>query len=326
MKSLKYIICMCFVYSLYSQQMPYKDKFAHTFSIVAMDEKTGEMGVAVQSHWFSVGSIVAWGKSGVGVVATQSFVNPAYGPNGLRLMEKGLPANEALSQLVEADEAQKFRQVAFLDVNGNTAAHTGEKCIESASHYNSKYFSVQANMMLNDQVVPAMKEAFEKHAGLPLAERMLKVLQAAQDAGGDIRGQQSAALIVVKAEKVKNEWEDKSVDLRVDDHSSPIEELERLLKVHRGYEWMNKGDLAIEKNDKALALRSYAMAEELLPGNLEVTYWKAISMWNMEMEDQAADILKGVFDKDPNWKALTYRLVDSGLIAATKDELDTYFK
>jgi len=325
MKYLKYLLCLIGVFSLYSQQHPYNDQFAHTYSIIARDEKTGEMGVAVQSHWFSVGPLVAWGKSGVGVVATQSFVNPSYGPNGLSLMESGSKAETALKALIARDDGEAFRQVAFLDVYGNTAVHTGSRCIESASHFNTENLSVQANMMLNDEVVPAMKAAFYKFKDLPLAERMLEVLKAAQSSGGDIRGKQSAALLVVKPEKVEFEWEDKSVDLRVDDSDSPLLELERLLNVHRGYEWMNKGDLAIEANDKSLALRSYAMAEELLEGNIEVSYWKAISLWNMDMKDEAVYTLKGIFKKEPNWKKLTYRLIDSELIQATKKDLDKYF-
>jgi len=310
---------------VFAQKRVYKDKFAHTFSIVAKDENTGEMGVAVQSHWFSVGSVVAWGKSGVGVVATQSFVNPSYGPNGLKLMEEGLSAEEALKQLINMDEGQAYRQVAFLDSMGRTAAHTGEKCVEAASHIAHENFSVQANMMLNDDVVPEMQYAFMKFANLPLAERLVEVLKAAQKAGGDIRGKQSAALLIVGAEKVEHVWEDKKVDLRVDDHKNPIAELDRLLKVKRGYEWMNKGDLAIEDSDIEAALDAYSKAEELLKGNIEVTYWKAISLWNADKKDQAIPILKKIFKTDKNWKTLTYRLIDSEIINASEIELDKYF-
>lgn len=325
MKALLYL-CVCFIMSdIFAQKQVYKDQFAHTFSIVAKDEKTGEMGVAVQSHWFSVGSVVAWGKSGVGVVATQSFVNPSYGPNGLKLMEEGLSAEEALTKLIAMDEGKAFRQVAFLDSIGRTAAHTGKKCVESASHIAHKNFSVQANMMLNDEVVPEMQYAFMKYDDLPLAERLVEVLKAAQKAGGDIRGKQSAALLVVGPEKVEHEWEDKIVDLRVDDHQNPIQELERLLKVKRGYEFMNKGDLAIEDNDIEAALEAYSKAEELLKGNIEVTYWKAISLWNADEKDQAVPILKTIFKADKNWKTLTYRLIDSEIINATTVELDKYF-
>ena len=321
--------CICFsllMYTGYAQKKIYKDQFAHTFSIVARDENTGEMGVAVQSHWFSVGTVVAWAKSGVGAVATQSFVNPSYGPNGLKLMDEGLSADEALTKLINMDQGEAFRQVAFIDNTGKTAAHTGEKCVESALHIVHDNFSVQANMMLNDLVVPAMQYAFMKHNNLPLAERLVEVLKAAQAAGGDIRGKQSAALIIVNAEKVENVWEDKKVDLRVDDHKNPIQELERLLKVKRGYDWMNMGDIAIEDNDIDAALKAYSKAEELLKGNTEVTYWKAISLWNADEKEQAIPILKKIFKKDKNWKTLTYRLINSEIISSSEEELDKYFK
>lgn len=314
------------MYTGYTQKKIYKDQFAHTFSIVARDENTGEMGVAVQSHWFSVGTVVAWAKSGVGAVATQSFVNPSYGPNGLKLMDEGLSADEALTKLINMDQGEAFRQVAFIDNTGKTAAHTGEKCVESALHIVHDNFSVQANMMLNDLVVPAMQYAFMKHNNLPLAERLVEVLKAAQAAGGDIRGKQSAALIIVNAEKVENVWEDKKVDLRVDDHKNPIQELERLLKVKRGYDWMNMGDIAIEDNDIDAALKAYSKAEELLKGNTEVTYWKAISLWNADEKEQAIPILKKIFKKDKNWKTLTYRLINSEIISSSEEELDKYFK
>jgi uncharacterized Ntn-hydrolase superfamily protein len=312
--------------SLNAQKMAFKDKFAHTFSIVAKDENTGEMGVAVQSHWFAVGNSVAWGKSGVGVVATQSFVNPSYGPNGLMLMEEGLSAEEALQKLVDMDQGEAFRQVAFLDVNGNTSAHTGLKCIAEASHFAHDNFSVQANMMLNDQVVPEMQYAFMKYSNLPLAERLVEVLKAAQNAGGDIRGKQSAAILIVGPEKVENEWEDKIIDLRVDDHNNPIKEIERLLSVKRGYDFMNKGDLAVEDGDIDAALEAYSEAENLLKGNIEVTYWKAISLWNADRKAEAIPVLKSIFKKDPNWKTLTYRLLDSDIVNSTAIELDKYFK
>ena len=310
---------------LNAQKKAYKGKFAHTFSIVARDENTGEMGIAVQSHWFAVGNSVAWGKSGVGVVATQSFVNPSYGPNGLRLMAEGLTAEEALKKLVNMDQGEAFRQVAFLDSNGNAYAHTGAKCIDDASHITHENFSVQANMMLNDKVVPEMQYAFMKYSDLPLAERLVEVLKAAQKAGGDIRGKQSAALLIVGSDKVENEWEDKIIDLRVDDHKNPIQELERLLTVKRGYDFMNKGDLAIEDGDIEGALNAYSEAENLLKGNTEVTYWKAVSLWNADRKAEAIPILKSIFKKEPNWKTLTYRLLDSDIINSTTTELDKYF-
>ena len=297
------------------------DPLAHTFSIVARDTATGEMAIGVQSHWFSVGTIVSWGRSGVGVVATQSFVNPAYGPNGLDLMGQGKDAMEALQILVAADRGREYRQVAFLDAKGVVSAYTGKSCISSASHVIGDNYSVQANMMLNDDVVPAMSKAFGEHADLPLAERVVKVLQAAQAAGGDIRGRQSAALIVVGPDVVEEVWSDKKIDLRVDDHSRPLEELERLLRVHRAYEHMNRGDLAVEHQDMELALQEYGAAEKMFPRNLEMKYWKAVALANNGRMDEALPIFEYVFDRDRNWRELTGRLPASGLLTVKEEEL-----
>ncbi|MCM4154860.1 DUF1028 domain-containing protein [Gramella sp. AN32] len=298
-----------------------KEAFAHTYSIVAKDTVTGEMAVGVQSHWFSVGALVPWGKSGVGVVATQSFVNPAYGPNGLKLMENGIHAEAALTQLVEQDKGRDFRQVAFLDAHGNASAFTGEKCVESAEHMVGKNFSVQANMMLNDQVVPAMAEAFATNSHLALAERVMEALKAAQNAGGDIRGKQSAALIVVGPDKVENSWEDKKIDLRIDDHENPIVELERLLKVARAYEHMNAGDLAVEANDMEKALQEYGTAEKMFPENLEMKFWKAVALANSGRLEEARPIFNSIFAEDKNWKKMLSRLPASGLLSISREEL-----
>lgn len=302
-------------------QSVYKDQFAHTFSIVARDARTGDMAVGVQSHWFSVGTIVSWGKSGVGVVATQSFVNPAYGPEGIAMMENGKNAAEALDFLVAQDEGRDVRQVAMLDVNGSVSAHTGKKCIVSAGQIIGDNYSVQANMMLNDQVVPAMARAFEEHVDLPLADRVLAVLMAAQEAGGDIRGQQSAAIIVVHGDKVDQPWLDKKVDLRVDDHREPLKEMKRLLKVHKAYNHLNKGDVAMEKADMALALKEYAAAEAMFPDNLEMKYWKAVTLANNGKLEEAWPIFKEVFEKDENWRTLTKRLPNSGLLTISEEEI-----
>ena len=299
-----------------------KEAFAHTFSVVAKDPRTGEMAVAVQSHWFSVGSLVSWGKSGVGVVATQSFVNPAYGPNGLKLMGGGMSAKDALDELVSQDEGREYRQVAFLDVKGNAAAYTGKLCVESAAHIEGENFSVQANMMLNDKVVPAMAEAFRSNKNLPLAERMVEVLKAAQNAGGDIRGKQSAALIVVGPKKVENPWEEKKIDLRVDDHQNPIQELERLLKTARAYEHMNKGDLAVEKGDIDMALEEYGTAEEIFPDNLEMKFWKAVALANSDRLDEALPVFAEIFEQDDNWREMITRLPKAGLLELTEAEID----
>jgi uncharacterized Ntn-hydrolase superfamily protein len=297
------------------------DKLAYTFSIVARDKATGEMAVGVQSHWFSVGTIVSWGRSGTGVVATQSFVNPAYGPKGLQLMAQGKSATEALQILVAADRGRDYRQVAFLDASGNVSAFTGEKCISAASHQIGDNYSVQANMMLNEDVVPAMSKAFVDIQGLPLAERVVASMRAAQKAGGDIRGKQSAVLLVVGPGPVEESWLDKKIDLRVDDHEEPLKELERLLRVHRAYEHMNKGDLAIEHEDMELALQEYGAAEAMFPRNLEMKYWKAVALANEGRLSEALPIFEYVFDRDVNWKELTRRLPASGLLKVPEEEL-----
>ena len=315
------------VQSLHAQLHPETgEKLAHTFSIVARDTATGEMAIGVQSHWFSVGTIVSWGRSGVGVVATQSFVNPAYGPNGLDLMSQGKSAGEALQILVEADRGRDYRQVAFLDASGSVSAYTGSSCISSASHAMGENYSVQANMMLNDDVVPAMSKAFMKHSSLPLAERVLKVLQAAQATGGDIRGKQSAALIVVGPQVVDDVWNDHKINLRVDDHQDPLEELDRLLRVHRAYDHMNRGDLAVEHQDMEGALREYGAAEKMFPRNLEMKYWKAVALANNGRMEEALPIFEYVFDRNLNWRELTRRLPSSGLLTVSEADLQTILK
>ncbi|OFX19078.1 MAG: Zn-dependent protease [Bacteroidetes bacterium GWA2_31_9b] len=297
------------------------EPFAHTFSIVAIDTATGEMAVGVQSHWFSVGSLVSWGKSGVGVVATQSFVNPAYGPEGLKLISEGKTAEQALQILVEQDPGRDYRQVAFLDTKGNVSTYTGKLCVQSASHIIGENFSVQANMMLNNDVVPAMAKIFRENASLPLAERVVKTMQAAQDAGGDIRGKQSAVLLVFNTKTVKYEWMDKKIDLRVDDNTAPLIELERLLNVFRAYEHMNNGDLAIEAGDMTKALDEYATAEKMFPDNLEMKYWKAVALANKNKLNDAIPIFMEIFEKDSNWKELTKRLPASGLLNISDEDM-----
>ncbi|MEN8228290.1 MAG: DUF1028 domain-containing protein [Bacteroidota bacterium] len=314
---------LLFSISVSSQVHPESgDRLAHTFSIVARDSANGEMAVGVQSHWFSVGTSVSWGESGVGVVATQSFINPAYGPNGLKLMSQGQSAEEALEVLVAADRGRDYRQVAFLDVHGNVSAYTGKSCISSASHAIGDNYSVQANMMLNDDVIPAMSKAYIENGDLPLAERVLKAMQAAQEAGGDIRGKQSAALIVVGLEPADGVWADKKIHLRVDDHREPLIEMERLLRVHRAYEHMNRGDLAVEHHDMKAALKEYGAAEEMFPENLEMKYWKAVALANNGRMRDALPVFKYVFDRDDNWTELTRRLPSSGLLTISQEDLD----
>ena len=298
----------------------YSDPFAHTFSIVARDPGTGEMGVAVQSHWFSVGSIVSWGEAGVGVVATQSFVNPSFGIRGLELLKSGKTPQEAVDELIASDEGKDVRQLAILDSKGGSASYTGKNCIKYAGNIAGENFSVQANMMLTDKVWPAMTEAFKNSAG-PLAERLITALEAGQDAGGDIRGKQSASLLIVKGEISDKPWEDKMFDLRVDDNPEPIAELKRLLKVYRAYEHMNKGDLAIENNDMQLAMKEYSSAEEMFPDNLEMKFWHAVTLVNNNSLNESLPIFMEVFIKDENWRILFERLPAAGLVNLNENDM-----
>ncbi len=294
--------------------------FAHTYSIVARDAETGEMAVGVQSHWFSVGTVVSWGEAGTGVVATQSFVNKRFGPEGLALLREGKTAQEALDILIAADEGREYRQLAIVDNKGNVATYTGESCIAEAGHIKGNGFSVQANMMLRSEVWGAMEKAYLENDQLPLAERVLATLEAAQAVGGDIRGKQSAAILVVKGESAEP-WEDPYIDLRVDDDSDPLSELSRLLKVFRAYEHMNEGDLALEHNDMAEALTQYNAAQEMFPDNLEMKYWTAITLINNGDLEKGKEILKEVFRADNNWRILTERLPSSGLLTVEDDVL-----
>lgn len=285
----------------------------HTFSIVARDPVTGEFGVAVQSHWFSVGPIVAWAEAGVGAVATQSFVDPAYGKLGLDLMRAGRSAPDALKALLAGDDARDVRQVAMIDSQGRVDAWTGAKDIQAAGHIVGKNFSVQANLMLNDKVWPAMARAFEATKG-DLAERMMAALDAAQEAGGDIRGRQSAALVIVAAKSTNRPWVDRVFDLRVDDSAEPLKELRRLVTLQRAYNHMNAGDLAVEKKDNEGALREYSAAEKLVPDNAEMIYWHAVALVNMNLVEESLPLFRKVFAMDKNWVTLTPRLVKSGLL------------
>ncbi len=296
------------------------EQLVSTYSIIARDSVTGEMGVAVQSHWFNVGAIVGWGEAGVGVVATQSFVNPAFGIKGLDLLKQGKTPQQVVDELIAGDEGRDFRQLAVLDKDGITASYTGSKCVDAAGDIAGKNYSVQANLMLNEKVWPAMEIAFTQTAG-PLAERMLAALQAAQQMGGDIRGMQSASIMVWKGSSTGKPWEDKLIDLRVEDNPDPLAELKRLLTVQRAYEHMNAGDVAVEKNDMTLALKEYNAAMEMFPDNFEMKFWTAVTLANNGRLDEALPLFNIVFATDKNWKTLTPRLPKSGLLNVSEEDM-----
>lgn len=293
-----------------------------TYSIVAKDPLTGAMGVAVQSHWFSVGTVVSWGEPGVGVVATQSVAEPAYGPHGLDLMRQGLTASQALNRLISKDPEAPLRQVAFLDSDGGASVHTGQRCIAEAGHIQGEGFSVQANMMANATVWDAMAEAFQERSLDDLPDRLLAALDAAERQGGDVRGKQSAAILVVGSERSDSPWEARLFDLRVDDHPEPLQELRRLVRLRRAYLHMNEGDEALGSGDVAAAAQSYGAASELVPENPEMPFWRAVGLVGVGRVDDALDAFDSVFTMDPNWRKLVPRLVDSGLLDADPEVID----
>jgi len=292
-----------------------------TYSIVAHDPDSGEMGVAVQSHWFSVGSMVTWATPGVGAVATQSFVDPSYGPRGLEAMSRDVAAADALRALVKEDAHPEVRQVAFVDAEGRVAAHTGKKCIPGAGHRTGPGYSVQANLMLTDEVPDAMARAFEAATG-PLAERMLAALEAAQAVGGDIRGKQSAALLVVGPARTDHPPQGRLVDLRVEDHDHPLAEMTRLLELHRAYERMNRGDEAVAEGDMERALAEYEAAEKMFPNHHEFVFWHAVTLVQNDRVEQALPLFARCFRMNPNWMLLVPRLVQVDQLPATPGLVD----
>ncbi len=294
-----------------------------TYSIVARDPETGEMGVAVQSHWFSVGPIVPWAEAGVGAVATQSLVDPSYGPLGLELMRTGRTAPEALRSLLAGDEGRAVRQVAMIDAAGRVATHTGDRCIAAAGHVTDAehQFSVQANLMLGEEVWPAMAKAYHEATG-DLADRMLAALEAAQSVGGDIRGKQSAALVIVAARSSGKPWVDRTFDLRIEDHPHPVQELKRLVQLQRAYLHMNAGDAAMEEADFETASREYAAAEKLAPQIVEIPFWHAVTLASSGEVEKALPIFKRVFAREPIWAELVPRLVRSELLPSDPELIE----
>ena len=286
----------------------------NTYSIVARDSATGQLGVAVQSHWFSVGSIVSWAEAGVGAVATQSFIDPAYGPLGLALLRAGKTAEQALAALLAGDAHPAVRQVAMVDAAGRVAVHTGKNAIEAAGHVTGRGYSVQANMMLNPTVPAAMARAYESTAG-DLTDRLMAALAAAQAEGGDIRGSQSAAILVVLGESSGRPWADKVVDLRVEDHPDPVGELYRLVHLARAYNRMNAGDEAMTVGDIEGALREYAAAEAMVPDSLtngEMVFWHAVTLVGVGRVDESLPYFRRAFAQDANWVELVRRLPKAG--------------
>jgi uncharacterized Ntn-hydrolase superfamily protein len=268
--------------------------------------------VAVQSHFFGVGSLVSWAEAGVGAVATQSVVDPAYGPRGLELMRSGKSAPASLHELLAADSQQNVRQVAMVDRAGRVAVHSGKGCIDHAGHALGNQVSAQANIMERATVPAAMVRGYEGARG-ELAERLLAALDAAEGEGGDLRGRQSAALLVVAARGRGRPGEQKLVDLRVDDHPDPLAELRRLLRMWRAYARADVGDQLAAEGDTAGALREYAAAHAAEPENPELAFWHGAALAAGGSEQEAIPILRKVFDERPGYADLLERLPAAGL-------------
>lgn len=287
-----------------------------TYSIVARDSLTGQLGVAVQSHWFSVGALVPWAEAGVGAVATQSFVEPSYGYLGLEMMRMGRRAPAALEGLVASDAGRAVRQVAMIDAEGRVAAHTGALCIREAGHHTGAQYSVQANLMENSTVWEAMARAYENAPG-DLADRLLAALVAAEGEGGDIRGRQSAAILVVSGEPTGIPWRDRLFDLRVEDNPDPVKELGRLVKLQRAYLKLNEGDELWAAGQVEEALAAYSAAGAAAPDaatNGEAAFWIGITLASSGEAEQALPYLRRAYKQDKRWAELVARLPASGLL------------
>jgi len=279
----------------------------HTYSIVARDPGTGDLGIAVQSHWFSVGAVVPWAEAGVGAVATQSIVDPSYGPLGLALMKAGKTAPEALAALLAADPGREVRQVGMVDAKGNVATHTGKMDIPAAGGQAGAGYVVQANLMEKPTVWGAMARAFESARG-DLADRMLAALDAGQGEGGDIRGVQSAAILVVRGTSTGRPWADKLFDLRVEDSTEPLKELRRLVAVQRAYNHMSAGDDCVAAKDWACAEREYGAAEGMQPANAEMAFWHGVALASNGKMNEARPLFQRAFAADVRWRELVKRL------------------
>jgi uncharacterized Ntn-hydrolase superfamily protein len=294
---------------------------AHTYSIVALDKTTGELGAAVQSHWFSVGALVPWVEAGVGAVCTQSFVEASYGPLGLNLMRAGRTAEEALAGLLRADKNEAVRQVGMVDAAGRAAAHTGTSCIAAAGHLVGDGFACQANMMLKETVWKAMAKAFTSTRG-ELVDRLLAALEAAEAEGGDIRGRQSAAVVVVRGKSTGRPWKDRVHDLRVEDHSQPLVELRRLVKLSKAYNHMNEGDDLLTAGKTDEAMKAYTRGMEVYPDNPEMVFWPAVTLASTGKVEASLPLFRKAFAVDRNWAELLRRLPAAGQFPKDRKLLD----
>lgn len=295
---------------------------ASTYSIVARDPETGDLGVAVQSSYFSVGTDVTWAEPGVGAIATQSIVEKAYGPKGLAALAHGMTPADALKHLTSLDSASALRQVGMVDADGRVAAHTGVACVPARGQILGEEFSVQGNMLASDDVWRAMAPAFRRAEG-DLAERLVAVLEQAEQAGGDMRGKQSAALLVVSGDRVEKPWDGVKFDIHVSDSPEPLRELRRLLTIRRAHTLFEDARMAVAAGELDRGIALVEAARNLHPNEVQFTFWTGIALANAGRRDEARSWLREAFDESEVWRELGRRLALVGMFSGDPDLLET---
>jgi len=288
-------------------------RLASTFSIVAFDPKTKDLGVAVQSRYFSVGPIVPWAEAEVGAIATQSFVNVSYGPKGLQLLKEGLNVDQVIKKLTGEDKEREFRQLGIIDAKGNPAAYTGKKCMEWAGSKIGKNYSAQGNILVSEEVVGNMSRRFETAKG-ELADKLIAALEGGEAAGGDSRGRQSAALLVVRKNKGRGGYGDKLIDLRVEDHPDPIAELKRFLNLHRVYYLIDEAEELLAKGSTENALSTMRNAVKLNPNSDDAYLDLGMMYVKLEETQKAINAFKKAMEINPKMKTVVRQLPRVGLI------------
>lgn len=279
-----------------------------TYSVVAFDRDSGAFGVASQSHWFNVGRTVPWVRYGVGAVATQAMTDSSYGWRGLDIMAAGVDAPTALRVMLDKDPERERRQVALVDADGSVAVHTGSRCMRAAGHVAGDGWAVLGNLLADEGVVEVMAKTFEASTGT-LAERMVVTLEAAEAAGGDVRGRQSAAIKIAPGAEELADLDEPGVELSIPDDENPIRELRRLVEVDRSYRALRRGNAAIDDGRRAHAMLQFREAERLRHGG-EVDFWRALGLARLGREEEAVVVLQSVFAELPSFRELLVRVAE----------------
>lgn len=296
-------------------------RLASTFSIVAFDASTKNLGVAVQSRYFSVGPVVPWAEANVGAIATQSFVNVSYGPKGLQLLKKGLTIQEVIDKLTGEDEAREYRQLGIIDATGNAAAYTGKKCLDWAGSKIGKCYSAQGNILAGEGVVKNMGRKFEVTKG-DLADKLVAALEGGEEGGGDARGRQSTAILIVGKGKGRGGYGDRLVDLRVEDHADPIAELKRLLKLHRVYHLIDEAEERLTAGDTEKAISTLRKAIELKSNSDDAYFELGMLYLKIGEEKKAIDAFKQVLKINPKMKVLMNQLSKLGEFKISEESIE----